>query len=515
MAADKGRMGLPPFSRWLLPAVAGLLALHAAHTVLGLGERDSALFNTYLYDGLMAVAALMCFVRAASTARERAVWLAFGLGLFSYFLGEVYWSVAIGSDPSPPVPSPADAFYLGFYPPAYVGVVLLARSRLPEFRPSLWLDGAIGALAIAAVGVAVLFQPVLAQTNGDPAAVATNLAYPLADLLLAGMVVALVAATGWQPGRTGALVAGSLVIAAVADGIYLYQSAAGTYVEGYAVDSAWLAANLLLGWAALQPASRTPPPRMDRLRMVAAPTAFGLAALGVLVYGTFADRPSRLAVWLVAGALLAVICRMVLSFRENLRLLSTSRQQASIDPLTGLHNRRILLEDLERAVHFAPADGPRLLVLLDLNRFKAYNDAFGHPAGDALLDRVGRRLSEAAGPSGRAYRLGGDEFCALVEPGTDGPQATAGLIAREAGEEDRGVRVDACCGFALVPDEATDPGDALSLADQRLYVAKAHGRRSLGSRRLERAGWTRRWRPHGDGEPRRAASRPQPERGSR
>lgn len=504
-------MGLPPATRWLLPAVVGLLALHAAHTVLGLGARDSALFNTYLYDGLMGVAALMCLSRVVRSSRERSVWLAFGLALLSYFAGEVYWSLAIGSDPSPPVPSLADAFYLGFYPPAYVGVVLLARCRLPEFRASLWLDGAIGALAVAALGVAVLFQPVLAQTNGDPAAVATNMAYPLGDLLLAGTVVALMTATGWQPGRTGALVGASLVVAAVADGVYLYQSAAGTYAEGYPVDSAWVAANLMLGWAALQEPARTPPPRMDRLRMVAAPTVFGLTALGIVLYATF-HSTGRAAVWLAAGALLTVIFRMVLSFRENLRLLAASREEASLDALTGLHNRRILLEDLERAAHYAPVDGPCVLVLLDLNGFKGFNDTFGHPAGDALLTRVGNRLAEAAGPSGRAYRLGGDEFCALVEPGGDGPQATAARLVGKAEERGEGFHVDACCGSAVVPDEAATPADALGLADQRLYVAKAHGRRPSSTRGVDGVGWTRRWRPHGERQPRRGGSRPAADR---
>ena len=149
---------------------------------------------------------------------ERGAWLAFGIGLASYAAGEIYWSVAIGDDPAPPIPSLADLLYLGFYPPAYIGVVLLARARLREFRSSLWLDGVIGALAVAAVAIAVLFDPCCQASEGFAQVVATTMAYPLGDLLLLSIIVALAAVTGWQLGGNAAVVAGSLVVAAIADG---------------------------------------------------------------------------------------------------------------------------------------------------------------------------------------------------------------------------------------------------------------------------------------------------------
>ena len=88
---------------------------------------------------------------------------------------------------------------------------------------------------------------------------------------------------------------------------------------------------------------------------------------------------------------------------------------AETDPLTGLHNRRRLLEDLERRVARA-SNAPAVLALFDLNGFKSYNDTFGHLAGDALLRRLSGRLQTAtAASSGSAYRLGGDEFCVLAD----------------------------------------------------------------------------------------------------
>ena len=87
--------------------------------------------------------------------------------------------------------------------------------------------------------------------------------------------------------------------------------------------------------------------------------------------------------------------------------------------MTGLYNRRKLQSDLLEAVE--PADEANetplhhVLLLFDLDGFKGYNDSFGHPAGDALLVRLATNLAVVAEDAGgRAYRLGGDEFCLLI-----------------------------------------------------------------------------------------------------
>src|SRR5262245_38423720 len=86
--------------------------------------------------------------------------------------------------------------------------------------------------------------------------------------------------------------------------------------------------------------------------------------------------------------------------------------EASTDPLTGLRNRRQLMEDLAAAVAQPLERGEAwLLVLFDLDGFKHYNETFGHPTGDTLLARLGDQLARSVTPGGRAYRLGGDEFC--------------------------------------------------------------------------------------------------------
>ncbi len=113
-----------------------------------------------------------------------------GLALALWAGGEIYWTEVFADAAEAPFPSLADALWLGFLPAAYLAVVLLVRRRLPHIDSRLWLDGLIAALTTGAISAAVVFGAVQATTGGDAAAVATNLAYPLGDLILIASVMA-------------------------------------------------------------------------------------------------------------------------------------------------------------------------------------------------------------------------------------------------------------------------------------------------------------------------------------
>ena len=137
---------------------------------------------------------------------------------------------------------------------------------------------------------------------------------------------------------------------------------------------------------------------------------------------------------LAAGALALGTVRSGLTYRENVRILRATSLQAVTDALTGLGNRRQLITDLEGSVP-RPAPRPATLLFFDLNGFKRYNDTYGHAAGDALLVRLGVALSAVVGDQGSAYRLGGDEFCALLDghyPAHDQLIASAGIRPHRA-----------------------------------------------------------------------------------
>jgi diguanylate cyclase (GGDEF)-like protein len=158
---------------------------------------------------------------------------------------------------------------------------------------------------------------------------------------------------------------------------------------------------------------------------------------------------------------------------ENERLLAASQMEANTDALTALPNRRALMRDLEARLADVAQERPLILGLFDLNGFKQYNDTFGHPAGDALLTRVGDRLKQALEGSATAYRMGGDEFCVLAAADASGGAAIARRAASALSEKGEAFAIDCCYGVANLPREATSPSDALRLADQRMYERKA------------------------------------------
>jgi diguanylate cyclase (GGDEF)-like protein len=158
----------------------------------------------------------------------------------------------------------------------------------------------------------------------------------------------------------------------------------------------------------------------------------------------------------------------VVAFHEAYR---GARDEAHSDDLTGLPNRRRLLADLEHAFAETYAQ-EHVLLIHDLNGFKHYNDTFGHPAGDALLRRLGDKLAEAVEPYGSAYRLGGDEFCVLAAVPASAVETLLDATTAALCEAGDGFAVSSCFGAVFLPSEAADPFSALQTADRRLYAQK-------------------------------------------
>jgi two-component system, cell cycle response regulator len=462
---------------WLILAIAGL-SLHAAHTGLGVGGHElNALFDEWLYNALMLGAAVACLARGVLVRTDRLSWLLLGAGLLSWSAGDLFFSLVLINQAEVPVPSISDGLYLAFYPAACAGLALLVRRNVRELHLSLWIDALMGALAVSAVATAFLYDAVRVGVGGEAARIATTLAYPIGDIALLVFVVGFFALTGWRPGSTWGLIGLALALAGVGDAVFLWQAAHGTYAEGGLLDSVWPASAMLLAISAWR-RPKLIEPRLDELRILAMPSLFAAAAMAVLV----ADQLNPLApvaVALALGTLIMLIARLAHTLRVNLRMVAASRGEARTDELTGLGNRRKLLLDLERELARATPDHPRVLMLFDLDGFKNYNDSQGHLAGDALLARLGDKLSAAVEPYGRAYRMGGDEFCALLGAADairlQTAISVASLALRESGPD---FDVRASWGVAELPHEADTADSALQLADQRMYAHK-RGRAAL------------------------------------
>ncbi len=462
--------------RSLFAVLALCLAVHAVHGVLGPGEsRLDVVIQSWDYTAVMWVGSLLCVLAAATRRQERGAWALIGVGLLLWAGGDLVWTLWLNNFDDPPYPSLADGLYLGNYVTIYAGLVLLLRARVRPIRPAQWLDGAVGGLAAASVAAALVFPALAGITQGDTVDVAFNLAYPVCDVLQLTLIVMAFGLNRWRIDRSWLLLGLGQLANVVADAVFTYQEAVGTYVTGSWVDTLWPLGVTLTAAAAWQAAPRRS--GEDRGGHTLPLTAgFAAVALAVLVIGQFGEVHAAAAL-LATAALLVAGARGAMLFRENLRLLRASRRESLTDGLSGLANRRALLQDLEDAVAHATAAARRTLVLFDLDGFKQYNDAFGHGAGDALLQRLGGDLEAAVTGQGRAYRLGGDEFCVLFDHHAehDDPVVAAALDA--LAEPADPYAVDASYGLVSLPDDATTATEALRLADHRMYALK-HGRRA-------------------------------------
>jgi two-component system, cell cycle response regulator len=450
--------------------IAALLVL-VAHDLLGLWSGHSDFIENWVYDFVTTMAALVTLARAALRKEERLTWALFGVGLLSWAAGDLYTTIDVNA----PFPSIGDALYLAGYAPILAGMVVHLRGRMGRMTAVVWTDVAMGALCVAAIGSSVLMDYVLAHTSGTTAQVAVAVAYPALDLVILAVAAAAVALTGWRPGRGLTLVAAGVACAAIGDGVYTYQSLAGTYTSTSWINFLWPLATVLIAAGAWQPPARrreTEP--VEGWGAFVSPTIFALAVLALLMLER-QDMGEPAIAALTVATLAAVVLRLGLTFAQNHRLV----MELEIDHLTGLSNRGKLIYDLDR-IFGSERTSPHLLAILDLDGFKAYNDAFGHPAGDALLVRLGHQLAAAVGEGGTAYRMGGDEFAMLI-PG-DAVQAAPSVEAGAAAlcEHGEGFEVTCSSGSAELPAEARNRTAALQLADQRMYRQKDSRRPSAG-----------------------------------
>lgn len=442
-----------------------------------------ALLKLPLFSGLgpdvaFFVAGLLLIARGFSAEGG---WALIGLGALCWASGDVYWQINLSNLTSPPVPSWADAGYLSFCPLTFVGILWLVRRRVTAAPKTLIADALAAALAVAAISAAVVVQPVLTHAQGATLAIATNLAYPIVDLLLLGLIVGATALGRWRLQRTWVLLGLSVISFWVADSLYLITVATNTYQQSAWFNPLWYASPILAACAAWLPREERSPfgVRRDGIRGIVMPLIFACAALGTLVWSSFSPV-GAIAVVLATLSVLVIMVRLVLTWRENASLLRASQDEALTDDLTRLPNRRALATELERRMAASEPGRPYVLALFDLDGFKHYNDNFGHPTGDALLRRLGARLADRLRGKGTAYRMGGDEFCALIDD-LARPESTVEAAAAALTEHGEGFVIGCSYGSVVLPEEARTSEVALRLADQRMYAQK-RGDRSSASR---------------------------------
>ena len=369
------------------------IAFDAVHALFGLGGHSLDGFaKDGVYTAIELVAVGVCAARVLQRRQDRVPWVLITAGLLTWTGGDLVWTIWLNNIANPPDPSIADPLYLAMYPAFYAALLLLMRSQFRHVGAAVWLDGIVVGLTTAAIGAALIFPAVLGASEGTAAAVGVNLAYPLSDFLLLVFIALGFTLSDWRPGRQWVLLGLGIAVFASADMIFLYQEAKGTYVAGRILDTMWPASMAILALAAWQPAPRRMQRKVVGRHTIVLPAAFGLVALALLVSAALHPL-TRLSVGLAAGAMLAAGARAALTYLENVRMLQRQTHDAITDALTGLGNRRRLIDDLDVAVQRGLNGEPSTLGFFDLDGFKRYNDSFGHSAGDTLLTRLGTALA--------------------------------------------------------------------------------------------------------------------------
>jgi diguanylate cyclase (GGDEF)-like protein len=474
--------GLPEQPRWppvgirvALAALVTGLVVFALSTVLREHPGRIPLLDSWLESALLLSAAAVVAARSWRVAAERWAWLLIGAGMSATGLATVVYALWVSEGQSP---SLADPLFLAFYPLVYVGLLLLVRQRLRHLARAIRMDVAVVGLTVGAVGAALAFGPIQPATTGSLATVLVGLAYPTGGLVLLALTAGALTVLGWRTEPRWALLGAGFLLWVVADAVYLFQTADGSYLEGTWIDACWPGAFLLIALASwLAPTRNSPRPSVGRVTLVT-PVACTIVALGVTV---LADD-HRVPVMLAALSLTAVAARFAVTFRD-VSALAESHRQAMTDELTGLASRLAVATALTAASFDEPGAskwdraGAKLgLVMLKLDQFQEITGSLGRSVSDELLYRIAKRLSQSVRGSDLVARVGDDEFAALltqVDLTTARAQAGALMDALRApfALDQITVQVDASIGLALWPDHCMHPQELLSCGEAAMSRA--------------------------------------------
>jgi diguanylate cyclase len=499
-----------------------MLALGCVATVLaivssGLVSKDTAVIiddAAQLSAGVAATVA--CWWTSRRVAGPERRWRQLmGIGMGGWSVGMAFWAYyQIFSATPLPSPSWADVGFLTMPVFALPALLALAVRRSPDAIDAqrhgsivIVLDGlvVVGSLFIL-TWVTALGAVVDAVAPSTPAFVVAA-AYPATDLILV-VIVVLLAVTRRVPEHYRDqlwLLGSGLVAISLSDSIFAYLVSTGAEEMPPITNTGFIAGPLLIGVAALVTAGseeRSAPARMrqsvERAHLLL-PYVLVLvtgAVIGVQVAtGAPIDRLEIALAWILVGL---VLLRQMITLLQNTALLERVsaaqeelRHRAHHDPLTGLANRALFNERLDRAIrrhrdehrHFA-------LLVVDLDDFKAVNDSLGH----RLLHAIGERLRGCVRSGDTVARLGGDEFALVFDGVAETPALVSQRVLRALQEPFHvdGLSLSLSASVGVVEPSNDDDGltadTVLHRADGAMYLGKRRGKGLAVHYRPELAG---------------------------
>ncbi|GLY14647.1 hypothetical protein Kisp01_16620 [Kineosporia sp. NBRC 101677] len=458
----------------LLGALALLTLLIAVHAVLP----DDLAGPFGVLIGIGAVVTGLAGMLRHRPARRRG-WLLLLAGASLWVLGDLVHTI---EPPTPGAyPAASDLLSLAAYPLLGAGALDFSRARGGGSDHGAVLDALIVTTGIGVVLGIFMIAPLADSSTLPLSAKAIGAAYPLGDLFLLGVLARLYAVPGARTVSYALLVAGIGLTLAADVGYEVTTLIASTLESSPLIEAGTLGGYALIAAAAVVPSMRVladpdpsaPENRLSRPRQAALVLALLMPNLALLADGYNSDARH----WQVIAAGMLLICILILVrvlwLVYKVQTLAVElTEQARADGLTGAPNRRTWDWELARATAMAREHGTALCIaMIDLDKFKAYNDSRGHQAGDILLrDSVAAWTAQLQPPAMLA-RYGGEEF-ALLAPGFS-PLQLATVLERLREVTPHGQTFSA--GVAQW-DPQTDPGTAVAAADEALYAAKRAGR---------------------------------------
>jgi diguanylate cyclase len=471
---------------WLIYLFAGILAT-GSYFLLPSASAQNILYNLV---GFSSVGAIIVGTRT-NRPTSPLHWYVLASGMLILNIGEViftFYENGLGIEA--PFPSIADGFYLVAMLCFAAGLVVVHRRRVSGRHGADLIDALMVGTVAGMLSWICLMEPNVYNGTSSLFERLISISYPLMDLVVLVAVLQLwLASQKRLPAYD--LLSASLVFLLIADTAYAATLVNGTYATGNPLDGGWLLFFALFGAAVLHPSMVT---LSDPV--VQAQTKLAWRRL-VLLTGTLLIAPALLAyqaviedhihVPLLAGGsvvlFLLVALRMGGMIGERQLFERRLEFRAFHDPLTGLPNRTLFMDRLERALARTERRTTKVAVLfVDLDDFKEVNDSFGHEAGDRVLVAVAHRLRGCLRPADTAARMGGDEFVVLVEDVEDalGAARLAERILDELGTpvslEGLERVVGVSIGIALGGAQEGRPGNLLRKADLALYRAKSRGK---------------------------------------
>jgi diguanylate cyclase (GGDEF)-like protein len=463
---------------WILAVICAVAAILTPG--LGTATIADVLFSVAAFAGV-----LMSWLFAL---RERArpfdIWRLFALGLTCWFLADLTRQL----DPDMQLGSLADVPMLAGY-----GFVLFAMSKLvgrslPLQAAGIVLDSIVGGTILALLASLAVIEPVAPVfSNTQTIALQAYVMCVFVSLAGVGWLVRLPARRDVSFWLLLALLGLRLIVAGL-DVCGWVAERPGALEAARAVS---IATFMILPLALRHSSARElAKPRSDgargadHRRLVLLGTSLIVAP--VLAITAQALRPDRFAWGYGFGAVLVsmlALRRLLILGRERVSAFEALTHRSTHDPLTGLPNRPLLIDRIEQAIRRTQRNGTQVAVLhIDLDRFKAVNDTWGHQAGDELLRQVAARLLEVVRPGDTVARLTGDEF-AIVCDELDSSSTVFTIADRVVNSLDEPFTIDAntvlvsaSIGIALLVERNDTAEDLMEHADAAMLRAKRAGR---------------------------------------